>query len=142
MEGSGPEGSQEAPHLDHRALPRLLRRLEVRLTADGRKVTQQTPLVLRKEDREEEIAFKSEVLAEMTIGAGEDEKKFTAEVPELILDTQQEKQWKQIGSDPTGVRLQVRFVRKSHGAKTGFAVADIRATVPDSPKAIAIGETS
>ena len=51
---------------------------------------------------------------------------------ELTLDTAQEKQWKQIGSDPTGLRLQVRFVKKS-GPNGGFSVQDIRATVPDAP---------
>lgn len=46
-------------------------------------------------------------------------------------------QWKQIGSDPTGLRLQVRFVKKVSGPKTGFVVEQIRATVPDAPKSLA-----
>ena len=62
--------------------------------------------------------------------------RFTA--PGMTLDAAQEKQWKQIGSDPTGLRLQVRFVKKDHGARVGFQVADIRATVPDAPS-LAIG---
>ena len=57
------------------------------------------------------------------------------QLQELVLDAAQDKQWKQIGSDPTGLRLQVRFVKKSRG----FAVADVRATIPDAPAALAIG---
>ena len=107
----------------------------VSLTADGRKVTQQTQLVLRKESATEEIAFKSEVNAELSTGSGEEARKYCCTVPELVLDAAQDKQWKQIGSDPTGLRLQVRFVKKSRG----FAVADVRATIPDAPAALAIG---
>lgn len=113
----------------------------VSVTADGRKVTQQTQLVLRKECAQEEIAFKTEVNAELTTGCGEGERKYSCVVPELTLDASQDKQWKQIGSDPTGLRLQVRFVKKATtGPKVGFAVADIRATIPDSPSgSLAIG---
>jgi len=111
----------------------------VTLTADGKKVTQQTQLVVRKECQQEEVAFKSEVNAELTTGTGEEQRKYACCVPDLTLDAAQEKQWKQIGSDPTGLRLQVRFVKKSHGAKVGFAVADVRATVPDAPAGLAIG---
>jgi len=111
----------------------------VTMEADGRKVTQQTPMVIRKESAAEEITFKSEVTAELTSGAGEEKRVFCAVVPTLELDVEQEKQWKQIGSDPAGLRLQVRFVRRSHGAKAGFAVEQIRVTVPDSAKNTAIG---
>lgn len=114
----------------------------VSITADGRKVTQQTQLVVRKDCAQEEVAFKSEVNAELKTGAGEGERTYSCVVPELTLDAAQEKQWKQIGSDPTGLRLQVRFVRKSHGPKTSFAVADIRATVPDASSSPAIGSAS
>ena len=84
----------------------------VKLEADGRKVTQQTPMVVRKECSNEEVSFKSEVSAELVSGAGDEKRIYCAEVPELELDVEQEKQWKQIGSDPTGLRLQVRFVRR------------------------------
>jgi len=114
----------------------------VSLTADGRKVTAQSQLVLRKECAQEEVAFKSEVNAELKTGTGEDARAYCCTVPELTLDVNQEKQWKQIGSDPAGLRLQVRFIKKSHGAKVGFAVADIRATVPDAPSSVAIGSTA
>lgn len=114
----------------------------VKLEADGRKVTQQTPMVVRKECSNEEVSFKSEVSAELVSGAGDEKRIYCAEVPELELDVEQEKQWKQIGSDPTGLRLQVRFVRRTHGAKAGFAVEQIRATIPDSAKASAIGGTA
>jgi len=113
----------------------------VKLVADGRKVSQQTPLVLRKESAAEEIAFKTAVTAELVAGAGEEAKTYSCKLDELVLDANEEKQWKQIGSDPAGLRLQVRFLRRTHGPKTGFAVADIRATLPDSPKAVGIGET-
>ena len=113
----------------------------VKLVADGRKVSQQTPLVLRKESAAEEIAFKTAVTAELVAGAGDEAKTYSCKLEELVLDTNAEKQWKQIGSDPAGLRLQVRFLRRTHGPKTGFAVADIRATLPDSPKAVGIGET-
>jgi hypothetical protein len=64
--------------------------------------------------------------------AGDDARSYCCKVDELTLDTAQEKQWKQIGSDPTGLRLQVRFVKKA-GPNGGFSVQDIRATVPDAP---------
>jgi len=111
----------------------------VTIKADGRKVTQQTPLAVRKESTTEEVAFKSEVNAELTTGTGEEERKFCCTLPELVLDSSQEKQWKQIGSDPTGLRLQVRFVKREKGAKVGFAIQDVRATIPELPK-ITIGE--
>ena len=63
---------------------------------------------------------------------GDDARSYCCKVDELTLDTAQEKQWKQIGSDPTGLRLQVRFVKKA-GPNGGFSVQDIRATVPDAP---------
>lgn len=108
----------------------------VSLTADGRKVTQQTQLVIRKECASEEVAFKSEVTCELKTGSGESCRTYGCKVDELVLDTAQEKQWKQIGSDPTGLRLQVRFIKKEHGPKVGFVVADVRATVPDAPVAV------
>lgn len=110
----------------------------VTLTADGRKVTNQTQLVIRKECAAEEVAFKSSVTAELKTGAGENARSYCCTVDELVLDTAQEKQWKQVGSDATGLRLQVRFVKKEHGPKTGFAIGDVRATVPDAP-ALAVG---
>ena len=87
------------------------------------------------------MSFKSEVTAEMVLGSGEDKRTFCTQIPEFVLDVEQEKQWKQIGSDAAGLRLQVRFVRKSHGAKAGFAIEQIRATVPESAKNTAIGST-
>jgi hypothetical protein len=113
----------------------------VTMEADGRKITQQTPMVLPKESAAEEVSFKSEVTAEMVLGSGEDKRTFCTQIPEFVLDVEQEKQWKQIGSDAAGLRLQVRFVRKSHGAKAGFAIEQIRATVPESAKNTAIGST-
>ena len=88
-----------------------------------------------QESQGEEVAFKSEVNAELKTGSGEEARKYCCTVPELTLDASQEKQWKQIGSDTTGLRLQVRFVKKSRG----FVVADIRATIPDAPSLSAIG---
>ena len=71
------------------------------------------------------------------------ERRYCCTVRELTLDASVEKQWKQIGSDPMGLRLQVRFVKKAHGAKVGFAVADIRATIPEeAPSGLAIGPAS
>ena len=98
----------------------------VKLTADGRKVTQQSQLVLRKECEMEEIAFKTEVVAELKMGA----RQYSCKVKELVLDAGQEKQWKQVGSNKTGLRLQVRFVKKTSGASDAFHVADVRATIP------------
>ena len=114
----------------------------VSLTADGRKVTQQTQLVLRKECATEEVAFKSEVQAELKMGSGDDARTYCCNVPELVLDSVQEKQWKQVGSDPTGLRLQVRFVKKTSGARDVFHVADVRATIPEAAGALAIGAAS
>jgi len=105
----------------------------VKLVADGIKVTQQTPLKLRKECMEEEISFKCEVTAEMKMGSGDEERTYNAVNPDLVLDANVERQWKQIGSDPTGLRLQVRFVKRTKGNHSAFQVMDVRATVPDSP---------
>lgn len=104
----------------------------VTIQADGRRVSQQTAMVLRKESANEELATKTSVKAELVSGTGEDKRVHCCDLPSLELDAQQEKQWKQIGSDPTGLRLQVRFVRRTHGAKAGFAVEQIRATVPET----------
>jgi len=109
----------------------------VKVQADGRKVTQQTPLGIRKESAEMEITFKSEVSCELVTGVGEEQRSYCCKMNELVLDTEQEKQWKQLGQDATGLRLQVKFVRRTHGAKAGFAIADIRATTPTTPTVIA-----
>lgn len=109
----------------------------VKVQADGRKVTQQTPLGIRKESAEMEITFKSEVSCELVTGVGEEQRSYCCKMNELVLDAEQEKQWKQLGQDATGLRLQVKFVRRTHGAKAGFAIADIRATTPTTPTVIA-----
>lgn len=64
------------------------------------------------------------------MGCGESKRGFRCSLDELVLDKEQDKQWKQLGQDSMGLRLQIKFVRKSHGLKTGFCVADIRATIP------------
>lgn len=53
---------------------------------------------------QEEIAFKSQVNASLTTGSGEGERRYCCKVDELTLDAAVEKQWKQIGSDPSGLR--------------------------------------
>ena len=78
-----------------------------------------------------------QVTAELVVGAGDEKLTYCCELPDLELDVEQEKQWKQIGSDPAGLRLQVRFVRRTKGAKAGFGVEQIRATIPEAPKATA-----
>jgi len=113
----------------------------VKVLADGRKVSQQTPLALRKESAAEEVNFKSEFSAELVIGAGDEARSFCCTVSDLVLDTEQDKQWKQLGQDTNGLRLQVKFVRRTHGVKAGFAIADIRATVPAAPTVIAAPPT-
>lgn len=107
----------------------------VSLIAEGRNVSQQTQMALRKDSLNEEVAFKSEVTAEIVVGAGDAERKFGCKIDEMVLDKEQEKQWKQLGQDANGLRLQLKFVRKSHGLKTGFCVADVRATVPAASSA-------
>lgn len=102
----------------------------VSIIADGRNVTQQTQMVLRREFASEEVAFKTSVTAELTVGAGDEKRTFSCSSPELVLDKEQEKQWKQLGQDPNGLRLQIKFVRRDKGLKTGFCVSDIRATAP------------
>ena len=79
----------------------------VKITADGSRVTAQTPLKVRKEFAEEEVSFKCEVNADITIGTGDEQRKFTCTNPDLVLDVNSERQWKQIGNDPTQLRLQV-----------------------------------
>lgn len=101
----------------------------VHMMADGRNVTQQTQLALRKEFQGEEVAFKTDVTAELAVGVGEGRRVFSC-THELSLDKEKEKQWMQLGQDSAGLRLQVKFHRRTHGIKTGFVVADIRATVP------------
>ena len=92
-----------------------------RRPVDGSRVTQQTPLKVRKEFAEEEVSFKCEVNADITIGTGDEQRKFTCVNPDLVLDVNSERQWKQIGNDPTQLRLQV-----SDGGATGrpFPLAD------------------
>jgi len=102
----------------------------VKVFADGRKITQQTPLGIRKESAEMEITYQSEVYCRLLIGFGDTQRSLCCERVELVLDTEQEKQWKQLGQDAMGLRLQVKFVRCTHGAKAGFAISDIRATIP------------
>ena len=111
----------------------------VKLFAEGRAVGQQTQMVLRGDCLQEEVAFKTEVFAELEVGTGDESKKFSCRVPELLLDKEQDKQWKQIGSDSTALRLQVKFVRRANGLHIGFGVADIRATIPLSGGSAAAG---
>ena len=113
----------------------------VKVLADGRKVSQQTPLGIRKESAEMEVNFKSEVSCELVTGVGDEQRAFGCKIEELVLDPEQEKQWKQLGQDAAGLRLQVKFVRRTHGAKAGFAIADIRATIPAAPTVIAAAPT-
>lgn len=112
----------------------------VTLEADGRNVLQQTQMALRKESVSEEVAFKSAVSASMVIGQGDDARTYTCSMDELVLDKEQEKQWKQLGQDANGLRLQLKFIRRTHGVKTAFTLGDIRATVP--PRDAAMGSAS
>jgi hypothetical protein len=89
----------------------------VKVLADGRKVTQQTPLALRKESAAEEVNFKSELMASLVVGSGDDQRTFCCKVEDLILDTEQEKQWKQLGQEASGLRLQVKFVKRCGTAR-------------------------
>jgi len=111
----------------------------VTVTADGRKVTAQTPLAVCKESLAEEMTFKSEVKAKLVCGVGDDERTFGCSLPELVLDAEQDKQWKQIGQDAAGLRLQVKFVKKASTKVGGatFSIADVRATIPAAPSVIA-----
>ena len=102
----------------------------VKLVAEGRNVTQQTQMMLRKEFQGEELTFKSEVTAKIVIGTGDEERAFEC-ANELTLDKEQEKQWKQLGQDVKGLRLQLKFMRKNSGLKCCFTLADIRATIPE-----------
>jgi len=105
----------------------------VTYVADGRSVSAQTQMLLRKDSVGKEIAYKTDVKAEIVIGMGEEQKTFSCEIPEMTLDKDVDKpQWKQLGSDSTQLRLQVKFVRKNDGLKTTFSITDIRATVPAS----------
>lgn len=114
----------------------------VKITADGQRVSQQTPLKVRKEFAEEEVSFKCEVTADITIGTGDDAVTYECVNPDLQLDVNAERQWKQVGNDPNGLRLQVRFVKHTKGAHSAFRVMDVRATVPESPAAAADGDAA
>jgi hypothetical protein len=50
----------------------------------------------------------------------------------------QEKQWKQLGQDANGLRLQLKFTRKAHGLKTSFTLGDVRATIPGATNGAAL----
>jgi len=105
----------------------------VNIQADGRKVTQKTAMSVRPEMANEELPAKCSVEAELCSGTGDTKQTFTCEASSLELDVAQEKQWKQVGRDPAGLRLQVRFLRRTHGAKAGFVIQEIRATLPENP---------
>lgn len=102
----------------------------VSMIADGRNITAQTQMALRRDFHSEEVPFKTNVEAELTIGTGESKRTVSCSCPDLELKKEEEKQWKQVGQDPNGLRLQVKFVRRDKGPKTVFCVADIRATAP------------
>jgi len=103
----------------------------------GQGVFSQAYQMLRKESAAEEVNFKSELMASLVVGSGDDQRTFCCKVEDLILDTEQEKQWKQLGQEASGLRLQVKFVKRTHGVKANFAIADIRATIPSGPSVIA-----
>jgi len=105
----------------------------VTFLADGRYLGDRTQMLLRKETpgAPKELAFKTDVKAELAIGVGEDQKTYLCEIPEMELDKDSDKpQWKQLGHDSTQLRLQVKFVRKVDGLKTTFGIGDIRVTAP------------
>ena len=60
----------------------------------------------RQESIDEEITLQTSVDGTLTIGAGDEARTFICVQPELTLDPNVEKQWKQIGNDPLGLRLQ------------------------------------
>ena len=78
----------------------------------------------------------------MVTGSDEEECTSSCKVPELLLNTEQDKQWKQIGQDASGLRLQCKFVRKSKGISTTFCVEDIRATAPPASASAAASSPS
>lgn len=105
----------------------------VTFVADGRNVGAQTQMLIRKDSVGKEIAYKTDVKAELVVGMGEEQRTFSCEIPEMVLDKESDKpQWKQLGNDSTQLRLQVKFVRKLDGLKTTFSIGDVRATVPAS----------
>lgn len=109
----------------------------VTFVADGRYLGDRTQMLLRKEaaGAPKEVAYKTDVKAELVIGVGEEQKTYSCEIPEMELDKDSDKpQWKQLGHDSTQLRLQVKFVRKVDGLKTTFGIGDIRATAPPPPQ--------
>jgi hypothetical protein len=103
----------------------------VKMIADGRNVTQQTQMAIRKECQAKDITFQTEINAELVIGSGDNERKYSCHIPEMTLDKDSDKpQWKQLGADSTALRLQVKFVRRVDGPKVSFGIGDLRATVP------------
>ena len=57
----------------------------VKVFADGRKITQQTPLGIRKESAEMEITFKSDVSCELIVGAGEEQRSFCCKIRNICV---------------------------------------------------------
>jgi hypothetical protein len=85
----------------------------VTFIADGRNVGAQTQMLLRKDCVSKELAYKTDVKAELVVGMGEEQRTYTCEIPEMTLDKDSDKaQWKQLGNDSTQLRLQIKFVRK------------------------------
>lgn len=88
----------------------------VTFIADGRNVGAQTQMLLRKDCVSKELAYKTDVKAELVVGMGEEQRTYTCEIPEMTLDKDSDKaQWKQLGNDSTQLRLQIKFVRKVDG---------------------------
>jgi len=108
----------------------------VTLMADGSKIDQKSPMVVRKECLAEEVPCKSAVVASLVTGAGDEQRTYSCKMDDGFIDPEKEKQWVQIGRDSTALRLQVKFVRKTHGARAGFAVADVRVTIPAAPQVL------
>lgn len=108
----------------------------VTLMADGSKVDQKSPMVVRKECLTEEVPCKSAVVAKLVTGSGDEQRTYSCKMDDGFIDAEKEKQWVQIGRDSTALRLQVKFVRKTHGARAGFAVADVRVTIPAAPQVL------
>ena len=74
----------------------------VTFVADGRYLGDRTQMLLRKEaaGAPKEVAYKTDVKAELVIGVGEEQKTYSCEIPEMELDKDSDKpQWKQLGHD-------------------------------------------
>jgi len=113
------------------------------IVAYGQNVGKQTKMVLRTDWVDKEVVYISQlgfqledITATLVVGKGEQQATYTCKVPVLLLNKDEDKQWKQLCKAKTDLRVQIQFVMRKTGVGggTAFAINDIRVTVPQVEK--------